>query len=236
MKVILLHGMGGGPADWNDVRSLFPAEAWSLPAKPTLEEVAEELADRLSQETAPYGLAGYSLGGRLAILLTHRLLNTPHCPRKLALLSAGLGFPTEEEKRARILQDRAWSTLAEQNPEEFWRRWYAQGLFSTFAELPSATQERWLHARRSLEQAHLSRQLEDWSPSRHPYLKPLLLEIQKQGISTLYLAGERDKKYQSLAGELSAEGLNTVILPNAGHLLPLEAPAAVASAFAGFFV
>ena len=227
--------MGGSPADWAQVQEGFSGQALAFPAASSFDALVNGLRDQLARETAPYGLVGYSLGGRVAIALAAALLGSPNPPCKLALLGAGLGFSTEEERSARKDSDLAWAELIRRDPEEFWRRWYEQPLFAGFRALPEATRQSWLATRRGIPPETLARQWDAWGPSQHPFLKPALDAITQSGMDCLYLAGERDTKYRSLSETLAKEGMRTLLIPNAGHLLPLEAPRAVAEALRHFF-
>jgi pimeloyl-ACP methyl ester carboxylesterase len=53
-------------------------------------------------------------------------------------------------------------------------------------------------------------------------------------LPVVVLAGERDEKYVALGRRLAGALANAelVVVPGAGHALPLEAPAAVAAAIA----
>lgn len=235
MKTYLLHGMGGSPADWAGVQEYFPAEAIALPAQASFAALVNALRDRFAQEKAPYGLAGYSLGGRVAIALSAALLQAESPPARLALLGAGLGFAQEEERQIRKTADQAWADLLRRDPALFWQKWYDQPLFAGFRALPPAAQEDWLTTRRAENPETLARQWEAWGPAQHPYLKPVLDDIAQSSIRCLYLAGERDTKYKSLAHSLAKEGMRTLLIPGAGHLLPLEAPQAVGEALRNFF-
>ena len=235
MKVFLLHGMGGGPADWAAVRRDFSGEALEFSPAPDFSGVVSALVEKLGRESTPYGLAGYSLGGRVALAATARLVELHRAPARLALLGAGLGFPSSAEREARRARDEAWGALVQNDPARFWREWYEQELFSTFRALPHAEREAWLRSRAELAPSLIARQLVSWSPTRHAYLLPALRSVLAAGVCTLYLSGERDKKYASLARELAREGVRAELLPGAGHILPLEAPAALAHALQSFF-
>lgn len=238
MRIILLHGMGGSRRDWDEVIAADPAlekaEAWELPEEDNFDNAAEALARRLAESRVPYGLAGYSLGGRLAIRAAQHLLFLKP-PKRLALLGAGLGFPSREERAERAVFDNGWAELAERDRDAFWERWYEQGIFSGFHALSPEKKNTWMEARRLLSNSILRRQLVSWSPAQHDLLLGDLREIVHAKVATLYLAGENDKKYARLALDLHNEGLQTEILSGVGHVLPLEAPARVAQALAQFF-
>jgi pimeloyl-ACP methyl ester carboxylesterase len=225
MKVFYLHGMGGSPSDWEAVTALVPGTCLPLPSTAGFSAATQALAGQLEKVAEPFVLCGYSMGGRLA-LAASGLLQTQNL-RGLALLAAGLGFSDEKDRTDRRQKDREWSSLARQDPGAFWKKWYAQELFSTFHALPSDRREPWMRKRLCLDIEGLCAQLEFLSPAQHGSLRPLLEKAQEAGIKLLYMAGERDKKYAELAQQLGKEGVPVSILPG-GHILPLEAPEAVA--------
>jgi 2-succinyl-6-hydroxy-2,4-cyclohexadiene-1-carboxylate synthase len=226
MKVFYLHGMGGSPADWKRVAQLVPGEGLHFPVDLSFSETAAELSEPLEKLQEPFLLCGYSLGGRIALQMTERLRN-PQL-KGLLLLGTGLGFSDESSRRERQLQDQRWSALARADLARFWDEWYQQDLFSTFSGLPEELRKAWLEERFSMEINPLCHQLEALSPARHDDLWPRLLGLPRARISVLYLAGERDKRYANLAKQLKERGIPAEIVPGAGHILPLEAPEAVA--------
>ena len=236
MTRIFLHGMGGRPEDWEEVREQLrdPGEAWAVPAAPSLEECARALASRLA-EIPSLDLCGYSMGGRIALLAAEQLLAQGKPPHSIVLLGAGLGFSDEEERQKRRQIDQKWARLAAENIEEFWRQWYSQPLFQSFTQRAPAEKVRWLE-RKSMDFKGLVRELETYSPAQHPSLHPLLLRLRGSPISVLYIAGELDKKYLTLGRQLQEnDGIPLEIISGAGHLLPLEAPTSVAERLERFW-
>ncbi len=231
MQVFLLHGMGGGSHDWGPN---LPGQRLEIPELPSLTACVESLADTISAQASTIGLCGYSLGGRLALLLSKELLARGLRVKKLALLSSGLGELAGRQERQKI--DESWATLATSDRERFWQEWYAQELFASFHALPLATREAWLRERKAININRLTNQLVTLSPAQHGDLRPLLEEVIQEGVSVLYLAGDLDKKYKKLADSLRPRpGLAVAILPRAGHTLPLEAPIALAERLQKFF-
>lgn len=235
MKFFFFHGMGGGPRDWNAVRALLPGEAPVLPVGGSFAELVRALTESLADEKSPV-LCGYSMGGRVAIAVAEALLARGKKPRGLALLGAGLGFSSSAEQANRRVDDEKWARLAELNPIAFWEEWYQQPLFVSFRSLPPNVKDDWLAQRKSMNISSLTNQLRAWGPAQHPYLRSALESIRAAGISTLYLAGELDKKYLDLGHELARSALvELAIIPGAGHILPLEAPEKVAQRLREFF-
>lgn len=231
MKVIFLHGMGGSSRDADFLQAHLSVSAPKLPQEGNFDGAALKLARILGEETAPFVVCGYSLGGRLAIRAAS--LNPNPNWRGLILLGAGLGFNLPAEREARRKQDQFWAAKAKKTPGIFWQEWYQQSLFSSFAALPEALKSRWLEARLLLDPQALQTQLLEYSPANHEHLLPELLALQKRGMALLYVAGERDSKYCQQARELADLGIETMLAPG-GHSLPIESPEWLAACVKNF--
>jgi 2-succinyl-6-hydroxy-2,4-cyclohexadiene-1-carboxylate synthase len=223
--------MGGSPRDWDSVSVLLPGLALSLPHGLSFDSAAEEIAGRLRALHEPFALCGYSMGGRLAIRAAKKLSGNSQL-RGLFLVSTGLGQETEEERSTRRATDERWAERAGEDSALFWKDWYKQELFSSFRELPEGTRRKWMNDRFSLNIEHLQSQFRLLGPGNHEYLLPELKAVQKAGISVLYIAGERDKKYSSIARQLDLP----VELLDGGHILPIENPVAVAQSLEQFLL
>lgn len=227
--IFYLHGLGGSAADWQETATSLPGKALSIPDLP-LTDCVHSLCSSFTGEA----LCGYSMGGRLALLMAQELRKQSRVPRFLILVSSGLGFETEKERAERRKNDEAWARLAGENLGLFWEKWYAQPLFQSIRQLPEKRIASWMKNREPLNINSLQSQFRNLGPAEHPHLKPLLLSLMTEGVKVLYIAGEQDKKYTELARELSSAGVLTKILPGAGHALPLERPRELAAIIADF--
>lgn len=221
MILYLLHGLGGSPADWRDLNFAAETRLWSVGEDKNFSENAKELAGAVDSENSPVILAGYSLGGRLALAATEYVRGKNL--RGLMLISAGFGHATAKEQEIRRLADEEWATLAEQNPPVFWQKWYQQELFASFRALPEGAKEGWIQRRKTVSPTSVAHQFRALGQGNHPFLLPLAKNLLERGVPILYLAGEKDKKYAALAQEMAALGATSKIASNAGHILPLEA-------------
>ncbi|MBL8957462.1 MAG: alpha/beta fold hydrolase [Myxococcaceae bacterium] len=135
MSVLLLHGFTRDGSMW---RPLLDGTAPNLPghagaAAPVggFEGVVDALAGLLP---APFGVAGYSMGARLALCLAIR---HPSRVSWLVLDGATLGLATEAERAERRARDATWATLLrERGIEAFSAAWAAQPLFGGAPEAP----------------------------------------------------------------------------------------------------
>ncbi len=240
---ILLHGFTGQPASWDAVvRCLPPSTRVLRPAllghdprvrseARTFDDEVDRLARGIEREGAQGAhLAGYSLGGRVALglLARHGALFG-----SATLIGVHPGLPDEAERTERTARDEAWARLLEERGiDAFVDAWEAQPLFATQRGLPAEVRE----ARRSVRRHHdphgLARALRVLGlgvmPDRRTALAGLSMPV------TL-VAGERDTRFRTLAdamARLMPRG-RVQVVPGAGHDVTLEAPAAVAAIVAG---
>ncbi len=121
----------------------------------------------------------------------------------LTLLSVHPGLKTEEEKAKRLKSDEAWANLLLQLPiDEFLNRWYDQSIFKPFRPDFSMRKE---HNIQNLAKVLL----------HYSLAKQERFEI--DGV----VVGERDEKFRALYS-------NPILVPNAGHMVHLENPKAIA--------
>jgi len=216
--LVLLHGFTQTGASWDGVvrelagryRALAPdlgAGTW------------EGELDRL-EALAPerFTLAGYSMGGRLALALALRI---PRRVERLVLISASPGLANDGERAARRAADEAFADRIEAiGVEAFARAWAAQPLFAGQPPEVAAA----AHADRLRRSAadHAA-QLRNLGTGVMPPLWDRLREL-KMPVSAV--VGERDTKFRAIAERM---GFPTVVVPGAGHTVQLEAPAAVAA-------
>jgi 2-succinyl-6-hydroxy-2,4-cyclohexadiene-1-carboxylate synthase len=236
-KVVYVHGMGGGPEDWRTVQSRQPGLSLQLDASAeTPEAAAKKLADQVvSLASGSFALCGYSLGGRMALLAARDLINRKKKPDGIILVSAGLGFADEAERSERNAKDEEWATLAASNSEEFWKKWYEQDIFASFASVAEASRAAWMDQRKALDSETISGQLRHLGPGRHGDLVPVLKEILAKGVKVYYIAGALDKKYVAVSEQVKAmPGTLVDQIVGAGHIVPLEAPDALAQRIAKF--
>lgn len=205
------------------------AIAWDLPghaAEASLTDLklanavdtARYLAERVRSEiAAPIYLVGYSLGGRIASLMASEL--GASALRGMILFSSGLGIAGEAERAERLRQEEEWSRELLADPEEFWRKWYAQPLFSRLG--PDRLQAR-VAAKKIHKIQYLSESLRLLSPALHPPLSEHLHATKH----LLYFAGELDQKYCEIAAQVRrvCPEARVEIAPRADHRVPEGQP------------
>lgn len=230
MILALLHGFLGQPEDWDPLLPLLPPDlrVWrpALFAPGTAlgpdaggfaswrARFLEALEARRGGE--PVVVAGYSLGGRLA------LQAWPGAPTwaRLALLAAhpgGLDAPTAKARRAwdagwalRFREDADWPALL--------RDWQALPVFAASKAAP--------RDEAAFDRELLARAFESWSVAAQPSSWEALAA---GAAGVCALAGSEDERYAALAREMGTLGVEAHIIPGAGHRLLADAPAAVAA-------
>jgi 2-succinyl-6-hydroxy-2,4-cyclohexadiene-1-carboxylate synthase len=234
--VLLLHGFTNTGASWNPVvtalaeryRALAPdirghgAASESEPV--TLEAVIDDVASLAPER---FTLAGYSMGGRIAL---HGALALADRVEGLILIGAspGIADPAERADR-RAADERLAAEVERSSIAEFAVRWAATPVL---AGQPPAIVEAIYADRLRNTPAGLARALRGLGTGALPSLWGRLGEL---AMPVALVVGERDAKFRAIAGEMEARiaGGEMVVVPGAGHAVHLEAPETVAEIIVG---
>lgn len=169
-------------------------------------------------------LLGYSMGGRLAL---HALLEKDHPWQAAVIVSAHPGL--EEDCSGRRAADAEWASMAlTGNWQEFLNAWNAQPILTGTPPRDPRASGNLVTRRREV-----ARSFVDWSLGNQQPLWDRLSEI---SIPVLWIAGENDPKFLTLAERavsLMPKGFLS-IAPGAGHRVPWEAETWFADQIAGF--
>ena len=237
--VVLLHGFTHTGASWDPViatlseryraavRLLAPdirghgSAGESVPV--TLDAVLEDVT-RLTPQR--FTLAGYSMGGRLAL---HAALTVPHRVERLVLIGASPGIEDPEERQARRAADEDVARRMESGTiEELAEAWAATPVLSgqSPAVLEAARRDRLRNTPHGLARA-----LRGLGTGALPSLWGRLGEV---GAPVTLIVGERDAKFVAIARRMagSLPAAEVSIVPGAGHAVHLEAPGEVARVLA----
>jgi 2-succinyl-6-hydroxy-2,4-cyclohexadiene-1-carboxylate synthase len=174
-----------------------------------------------------FTLCGYSMGGRVAL---HIAARGPERVARLVLVATTAGIEDEAERAARLAADVALARGIEEGTlDAFVGTWMAQPLF---AGTPADARAAWEADLRRNDPAALAAALRGLSQG---VMEPLWDRLPTLDIPTTVVAGARDAKYLAIARRFMATlpRAHLVTVPNAGHGLPREAPAAVAAAIEG---
>lgn len=227
-RLVLLHGFAGTARHWDRVIAALPPGRLE-PLAPELADARPLTPDGVAELVAARGgkrfvLAGYSMGGRLAL---HTALSLPDRVERLVLVSASAGIEDPHERAARAQADSALAASIEQaSIDSFIERWAEVPLF---AGDPSWLREEVAQDERRCTPAALAASLRGLGPAA---MAPMWDRLGELEMPVALLAGERDERYVALGRRLAGAiaGARLTVAPGAGHRLALEAPAAVAAA------
>jgi 2-succinyl-6-hydroxy-2,4-cyclohexadiene-1-carboxylate synthase len=246
VPVVLLHGFTGTGEFWRPVAGLLPSRRCIFPDLPghggsgppvpsdawRLDRAADALAELLAEIGADrFALAGYSMGGRLALALA---LRHPARVAALALVGATPGIADAAEREARARADLALAdSIEREGVEAFTRRWEADPLFATQSGMPAELREAMRRQRLGQDAASLAAALRAFGTGFQPPAHGALADLR---MPALVMAGERDAKFAAIARGMAARipGAALRIVPEAGHAVPLERAGAFAAALDEF--
>ncbi|MFB2865256.1 2-succinyl-6-hydroxy-2,4-cyclohexadiene-1-carboxylate synthase [Aeromonas sp. MdU4] len=228
LPLVLLHGLLGDSGDWQPVIDRLPAShciALDLPGHGSHRDLTVDgfeqshqwlVAELASRNIERYLLAGYSLGGRLALYHASR---EPAGLRGLLLENCHPGLPASE-RAARIQHDELWAQRFEREPlADVLADWYRQGVF---ADLDDAARARQIARRLGNDGQGIATMLRATSLGKQPDLVPWLMASQ---LPVTYVSGKRDHKFHQLACQLASQHrkINHLVL-DGGHNLHAHQP------------
>lgn len=243
--IVFFHGFMGSRADWADALSALdgrlycvapdlPGHGASLKLAPemyTIEGAARATVDLLNHLGVERSVvAGYSMGGRLALYLALR--HRERCAG-LFLESASPGIEDATEREARRRSDEETAERLESGDfEDFLRGWYRQPLFATLARNEGLLRKT-VEARLRNAPEELARSLRGMGAGSQPSLWGELAGLE---VPSLAVAGELDEKYvriSHLMASLSPR-MRAAVVPGAGHNVHAEDRAAYLALLEGF--
>jgi 2-succinyl-6-hydroxy-2,4-cyclohexadiene-1-carboxylate synthase len=232
--LLLLHGFTQTGRGWDEVVRHLGGERYR-PLAPDLRghgsagarrpiDMASCVADVAALVPGRFALAGYSMGGRIAL---HVALAHPDRVSRLVLVSTTAGIEDDGERAARRERDEALADWIEDHEiDEIADRWGAQPLFADQSPQVAAV------ARADRLRNDLGGLAASLRGIGTGVMAPVWERLGELSMPVAVLAGARDAKFVALAQRLAAalpEGRLTIVA-GAGHALTLEAPDAVAAA------
>ncbi len=230
-NLVLLHGFTNTGASWDQVASALPERYRSLApdirghgsasaVRPV--SLAGVVADVGAAATEPFELAGYSMGGRLAL---HVALALPGRVRRLVLIGASPGIADRGERdERRAADDRLAAEVERMTIEAFAERWARTGVL---ADQPAGVRAAVHRDRLRSTPAGLAAALRGLGTGALPSLWERLRELD---VPVELVVGERDAKFQAIAAEMAGAlaDARVHVVGGAGHAVHLEAPGLVA--------
>jgi 2-succinyl-6-hydroxy-2,4-cyclohexadiene-1-carboxylate synthase len=229
--LVLLHGFTQTGRSWERVRHVLGARyralAPDLPGhgqfatrRPASFAACDAYVRALTD--APFTLAGYSMGGRIAL---HAAFAVGDRIRRLVLVGASPGLADPRERAERRAADDALADRIEAiGVDAFAREWGAQPLF---AGMPRGIAQQADADRRRNTAPGLAAALRGLGTGAMPSLWERLGELP---MPVDLVVGERDAKFRAIA-ERMAERLREPrvhVVPGAGHAVHLEQPGTLA--------
>ena len=160
-------------------------------------------------------LAGYSMGGRLAL---HALLEKDHPWKAAVIIGAHPGLENEDDRADRAGSDAEWASKALlENWSEFLNAWNDQPVLQG-----AGIHDGRARSQLQLRRREIARSFVDWSLGNQQALWDRLPEID---IPVLWIVGEQDEKFRAL-GERACEKIPKATLsiaPDCGHRVPWQA-------------
>ncbi len=233
--LVLLHGFAGTRHAWDRVLERMGPEGYlplalDLPGHGEAADVESPLTLDgcvdyvLARCPARFALAGYSLGGRVALRVA---LEAPERVASLVLVSTTAGISDAEERAARRRADQRLADELERLPfEDFIERWRSQLLFAEDPPEVAALAREDHRRNRPRALAAALRRLGTGE------MQPLWDSLGALTMPVIVVVGERDEKFRAL-GERLAGGIagSRLVVVAGGHVLALENPAALARVF-----
>jgi 2-succinyl-6-hydroxy-2,4-cyclohexadiene-1-carboxylate synthase len=234
--LVLLHGFTHTGASWDRVGAAL-AERYR-PLAPDIrghgsasgvEPVSLDavIGDLESLAPPTFTLAGYSMGGRIAL---HLALARPERVKRLVLIGASPGLADPAERSARRVSDEQLAEEIERSTiQAFAQRWAQTPVLAGLpADVAAA-----VHADRLRSTpAGLARALRGLGTGALPSLWDGLGELRTP---VTLIVGERDEKFRGIATEMAGvlPDARLEVVAGAGHAVHLEAPGRVAEIIGG---
>ncbi|MCG6942927.1 MAG: alpha/beta fold hydrolase [Thiohalocapsa sp.] len=232
-STLLLHGFTSSGADWASWPANAPAAlAPDLPGHGASPAPASDFRSEIQRLLAALPttidrLAGYSLGGRIALSL---LAAAPERFGAATIMAAHPGLINAGQREARRAADAHWvALLREQGIDAFVDTWERQPLFASQAALPAQVIAKQRRRRLAQRADGLAASLACFGLAEMPGTWEALVRWPGR---LCWLAGARDGKFAAIAERIARERPRTDvrIIPGAGHNLLLEAPCAALAA------
>ncbi len=230
-RVVLVHGFTQTLASWRPVADDLAADhrvvLVDAPGHGASAAVRADLATTAGLLAEAGGRAvyvGYSMGGRMVLRLA---LDRPDLVAGLVLIGATAGIDDPVERAARRRSDEALARrIEDEGVTSFLEGWLAQPLFHGLPDDPAERRARATNTPEGLASSLRHAGTGTMDP-------PWWDDLPRVSAPTVVLTGGHDAKFTALGRRLVAGIGNPAalrVVPDVGHAVPLQAPAAVAAA------
>lgn len=235
--IVLLHGFTGSTCTWQSVMDLMPKDIkciaidllghgnTSAPDEPARYEMEEQLLDinGLLQylEVACFTLAGYSMGGRIALAYA---ITYPESVKNLVLESASPGLPGLQERNSRIVADQLLADkIQREGLESFVDFWENIPLFDSQKRLTQMMRQAIRAERLKQREIGLANSLRGIGTGKQPSYWE---ELGKLKMPVWLITGELDRKFCAIAKKMAKSNsqFHHVEVSDAGHAIHVENP------------
>ncbi|MDX6670160.1 MAG: 2-succinyl-6-hydroxy-2,4-cyclohexadiene-carboxylate synthase [Solirubrobacteraceae bacterium] len=230
-SVVALHGFTNTGRSWDAVAAALGREliAPDLRGHGSASGVRPVTPDSCAQDVlalapAPFVLAGYSMGGRIALRVA---LAAPRRVQALVLIGTTPGIADPVEREARMGEDREQAEKIEGSTiEAFADRWARNPLFK--GQAPEVAEAARADRLRN-EPAGLAAALRGMGQGA---CEPLWGRLGELRMPVTLIVGERDARYRKVAERMAAAlpRADLLTVPATRHAVHLEAPAIAAQA------
>lgn len=236
--LVLLHGFTGSSENWRSARAALNPHVRTItvdlpghgrtgspddPQRYTMDSAAADLAAIFARlGLPPVHLLGYSMGGRLALYIA---LKHPSLVSSLILESASPGLVDAAERAARAESDERLARQIEaEGMAAFADYWTALPLFASQSD---DLRQRLRDQRLNNNPRGLTNSLRQMGTGVQPSLWEHLGRVT---CPTLLIAGQHDARFSGIARQMERliPDSRAVIVPDAGHTVHAEQPAAYA--------
>lgn len=233
--LLLLHGFTGSLATWDPFIPKFSTDYMTIsvdlmghgqtdapthPERYSIENAADDLVELLNQlNVEKCHLLGYSMGGRLALMLACRY---PARIQSLMLESSSPGLKTDRERRERVESDAKLANFIEQaGIEAFIHHWENIPLFQTQKRVRLEEKARLRSLRLQNSIRGLANSLRGMGTGAQPSLWTCLPTL---SMPILLITGALDTKYVSIAKQIDEQvkRAKLAIVDDAGHTVHFE--------------
>jgi len=236
-SIIFIHGFSGSGRDWEHIISQLPKHI----CKVTIDLPGHGKSDSPEQlqyyepvflikvinsvidffELKHIILAGYSMGGRVALTYA---VNHHNKIEAMILESTTAGLKKESEQKARVILDEELSKRIEKNGiDDFVDYWTNLELFKSQKKLPAEIQQQIKNEKLKNNTTGLINSLHGFGTGK---MIPVWEKLGLLKLPTLLITGAEDKKFTSINSEMVKliPRAKHYIVENAGHNVHLEKP------------